>query len=238
MAKGTKSAAVVVKKKYWIPILAPKLFSEQMIGESFVSEPQELVGRCVSVSLMVLTGDPQKQNISVKFKVTGAGKDAVNTEIAGYRILPFAAKKMMRRGRNKIDDSFLLETGDKRFVRMKPIIVTRGRTTGGVMASMRKLVRAHLAKAVSKMEFDQIFREIVERKLQHGLMVVIKKVYPVSTCEIREFFPVTAEKVKEMSWIVLSPPAELPQKPEPKEEKAEVKEEKESATEQPAEQPA
>jgi len=244
MAKGTKSAVVVVKKKRWIPILAPKLFNEQMIGESYVSEPQELNKRCVSVSLMILTGDPQKQNTSLKFRVTGVGKDGVNTELIGYRILPFAAKKMMRRGRNKIDDSFLLQTGDKRLIRIKPIIVTRGRTTGGVMASMRKLVRAYLARALSKMEFDQIVREVVERKLQHGLMIAIKKIYPVSTCEIREFFPVTAEKVKEMGWVVMTPPAEPP-KPEPKEaekveqkeEKAEAKEEKESATVQPTEQP-
>jgi len=58
MAKG--AVKTVIKKKKWVPIQAPKLFNEQIIGESLVGEAQELVGRRATVSLMTLTGDPQK----------------------------------------------------------------------------------------------------------------------------------------------------------------------------------
>lgn len=230
MAKS-KSAAVVIKKKRWIRILASKLFNNQPIGESFVSEPNDLVGRCVSVSLMILTGDPQRQASVAKFKIIGVENDVVNTEFLGYALLPSATKKLMRRAREKVDDSFLLETADKKIVRVKPYVVTRGRTTGGVMATMRKLTRAYLARAISKLTFEQLVAEVFGKRLQHGLGQVLRKLYPIGACEIRDFKLVSAEKVKEMGWAVMTPPAEEP-KVEPKESA------KEEQPAEKAEQPA
>jgi len=159
MAKGT-----IIKKKHWVKIKAPKLFNERMMGESLVGEPQELVGRHITVNLMTLIGDPQRQTISVSFKITGIVNDVAVTEIIGYKILPASAKKMMRRNRSKIEDSFIVETVDKKLVRIKPIIVTRGRITGTVFASMRQLERAYLAKLISKTKFEDIISNIVQKK--------------------------------------------------------------------------
>ena len=38
-------AKVVVKKKRWVPVIAPKLFNEREIGEMHVEEPKNAVGR-------------------------------------------------------------------------------------------------------------------------------------------------------------------------------------------------
>ena len=234
MAKGTSS--VVVKKKRWIKIQAPKLFNEQIMGESYVGEPQELVGRKVAVSLMVLTGEPQRQSINVAFRITGIKNDMAVTEVLGYKILPSSAKKLMRRNRSKIDDSFVVESADKKFVRIKPLIVTRGRTTGSVMASMRKLERAYLAKAISKMDTDSILRDAIQKRLQHGLSQMLRRLYPVSACEIRQLEFFSADKIKDLKLNITLPPESLPEsrkKEVPKEQK------EESATEKaPAETPA
>ncbi len=234
MAKGT-AAAVVIKKKRWIAIHAPKLFNEQIIGESYVGEPQELVGRHVSVSLMVLTGDPQKQSVNVGFKITGAKDNAVTTELIGYLVLPSAAKKLMRRARSKIDDSFIVETSDKKYVRVKPLIITRGRTSNSVLASMLKLERAFIAKTISKMDFESFVKEVIQKKLQHGLNQLLRRLYPVGACEIRQIEFIPAEKVKELGLKITMPPEKMPELPK-KEEVKEVKEE-ETASEQPVEQP-
>jgi small subunit ribosomal protein S3Ae len=228
MAKPATAKAVVIKKKRWVAIHAPKLFNEQVIGESFVGDPQELVGRNVTVSLMILTGDPQKQTTNVSFKITGAKENSVTTELIGYQIIPSAAKKLMRRSREKIEDSFIVETSDKKLIRVKPLIVTRGRTTGSVMASMQKLQRAYIAKMISKMDFENFVREVVQKKLQHGLAQLLRRLYPVGACEIRmlEFIP--AEKVKELGLKVTLPPENLPELPK----RVQKEEEKESATEE------
>ncbi len=226
MAKGTKAAAVVIKKKRWVPIFASKLFNEQVIGESYVGEPQELVGRSVTVSLMTLTGDPQKQSVNVSFDITGIVDNKVSTELVGYQIVPSSAKKMMRRQKSKIEDSFIVETSDKKLIRVKPIIVTRGRTTHNLLSTMRKLQRAYLAKMISKMDFESFVKDVVLKKIQHGLAQLLKRLYPVGACEIRQIELIPAGKVKELGLKITLPPENLPEFP-----KKEVKAEKESASE-------
>jgi ribosomal protein S3AE len=237
MAKGATAAAVVVKKKKWVAIRAPKLFNEQVIGESFVGEAQELVGRNVTVSLMVLTGDPQKQTVNVSFKITGVKDNAAFCELIGYQVLPSAAKKLMRRQRSKIDDSFIVETADKKYIRVKPLIVTKGRTTHSTMAAMRKLERAYIAKTISKMDFENFVREVVQKKLQHGLGQLLRLLYPIGACEIRMLELIPAEKIKELGLKITMPPEKMPELPKKEEAPKKEEEAKESASEQPVEQP-
>lgn len=228
MVKPTTAKAVVIKKKRWIPIVASKLFNEQVIGESFVEEPEQLIGRTVSVSLMVLTNDPQKQTTTVSFKITGVNKGMAVSELIGYRIIPSAAKKMMRRSRSKIEDSFIVESADKKIIRVKPLIVTRSRTTNSVLASMFKLERAYIAKMISKMDFESFVRDVVTKKIQHGLSQLLRRLHPVGACEIRQMEFIPTEKVKELGLKVMLPPEKLPELPK----KEEFKEEKESASEE------
>ena len=203
--------AVVIKKKRWVPIYTPKLFNEQQIGESFVEESANLVGRVASVSLMILTNDPQKQAVTVSFKITATHKDGVTSELVGYKLLPAAAKKLMRRRRNKIEDSFIVETADKKILRIKPLIVTRGHTTGSVLATLQKLERAYVAKMISKSDLDSLVRDVVQKKLQSGLSQVLRRVYPVGACEIRQFEIIPVEKVKELGLKITLPPENLPE---------------------------
>ncbi|RJP56756.1 MAG: hypothetical protein C4541_11535 [Candidatus Auribacter fodinae] len=208
MAKATSS--VVIKKKKWVPIVAPKLFNEQVLGESFVAEADELKGRSAKVSLMVLTGDPQKQTVTVGFKVTGVDNGRAVTEFVSYRLLPAAARKLMRRRRSKIDDSFVIETQDKKVLRIKPMIVTRTRAQGALLASLRALERAYLAKIISQLDFESFVREVVQKKLQQGLGQALRKLCPIGVCEIRQFELIAPEKVKELGIRILLPPAKLP----------------------------
>ncbi|MCX6708090.1 MAG: hypothetical protein NTW67_00370 [Candidatus Woesearchaeota archaeon] len=233
-----KAVSVIVKKKRWIRILAPKLFNEQPIGESYVEEPQQLVGRNVTISLMILTNDPQKQAVNVSFKIIGSKNDTMLTELIGYKMLPAAAKKMMRRQREKIDDSFIVESSDKKIIRIKSLIITRGRTTGSVMATMRKLQRAYLAKTISQTDGENLIRDIVQKKIQYGLSQLLKRVYPVGACEIRQLEFIPPEKVKELGLKITLPPEKLPEIPKKEEKTVEEKTEPAEETTQTAEQPA
>lgn len=231
MAKG----AVIVKKKKWVRILAPKLFNEQFIGESYVGDVQELVGRKISVSLMTLTNDPQKQTINVTFKITGTKNDTAKTEFEGYKMLPAAAKKLMRRQRNKIEDSFIVESKDKKIVRIKPIIITRGKTTGSVLTTIRKLEKAYLANAIAKNEAEGIIREITQKKLQHGMYQLLKKLHPMAACEIRQLELIPHEKIKELGLKITLPPEKMPEIPKKAEKETEETTQTETTEEKPAE---
>jgi ribosomal protein S3AE len=185
MAKKQVAAKVVVKKKRWVPLIAPKLFNERQIGEMHVEEPKNAVGRKLSVSMATITGEPQKQNIMAKFLITSFAGEKLMTEIIGYRLNTAATKRLMRRNRSKIDDSIVYKTADDKKVRVKPLIVTRGRAQGGTKSALRKQLNDFLAKNIAKMPFEQLMKDIINKKFQRSISDALKKTYPVAGSEIR-----------------------------------------------------
>jgi len=186
MAK-TKGPTVLIKKKRWVPIIAPAMFNEREIGEIHVAEPKDAVGRKVSVSLMILTGDPQKQSFQVQFLVKDAVGEKLSTEILGWELLPSAARKLMRRNKSKIEDSFIVKTADEKTIRIKPIMVTRGRAKGGVVTALRHGLRDGIEKAAVKLSYEQLIKEFVMKKFQRSIADGLKKTYPIGIIEIRMF---------------------------------------------------
>ena len=71
MAKAQKLEGAVKARKRWFDVLATKDFNETVIGETPALAPEQIVGRVISVNLMNITGNIKKQNINVKFKITG-----------------------------------------------------------------------------------------------------------------------------------------------------------------------
>ena len=61
---------IKVKKKTWVKILSPAIFGQKEIGETIVFEPKKLVGKKIDTNLMILTGDPRKQHVTIGLIVT------------------------------------------------------------------------------------------------------------------------------------------------------------------------
>ena len=219
----TQAKAVIIKKK-WYNIHAPKLFQEKLIGETYAAEAEPFVGKYVAVSMMMLTGEPQKQNISLKFKIVSCKDNVLATEFVSLDVLPASLKKLSRRRRDKIEDSIVVKTADDMYLQIKPLAVTRGKTTGSILTAMRKLQRAYIATVISKTKTEDLLRDIFQKKLQRNTAQVLKPIYPVYDVEIRKLNILTAERVKELKLKILSPPENPPdflpkpaQKPVPKE---------------------
>jgi len=84
MAGKQSKSAMLVKKKVWVPMIAPALFNNQPIGEMYLTEDANPVGRQVTVSLMTLTGDPQRQNIHISFKISKAENNQLLTTLVNW----------------------------------------------------------------------------------------------------------------------------------------------------------
>ncbi len=186
MAATTKSAAAAIaKKKRWVTVLAPQAFGASPIGETYVEEPAQAIGRSVSVSMMVLTGDPAKQAIHLRFKITGIEKDQFQTAPVSYEIAFPALKKLMRRGRKKVFDSFICKTKDDVLVRLKPVVITRHATTGAILAALKRHIRGMYPRYAATRTFDELMSDIIEHKIQQAVFTTLRKVYPLQACELR-----------------------------------------------------
>lgn len=183
MAKTAAKQQLV--KKVWVPLLAPKIFNEVLIGESLLADPNAAVGRIVTVSMTTLTNDIQRQHINISFKVIGVNKDALVTELVGYHFSPNSVKRFVRRARSKLDDSFTAVTADGKKIRIKPLMVTRSRTKGGVKAALIKGARTFLANHLAKIKLEQFWTDVIAHNAQKQLADALRKTYPLNTCEFR-----------------------------------------------------
>ena len=229
MAKQ-QTAAEKVRKKKWFPVLAPKLFSERVIGEIPLYESGSMLNRGLTVNMMNLTGDPKSQHINVKVRINEVKEGKGMTEILGLEIMPSSVKRLIRRDRTKIDDSVVVQTSDKKKVRIKPLLITNSVVDASVTKSIRTKVRNNLARFVARLTYEQLVEEILSYKLQKFIGNLACKITPIRTSEIRAFELVEREDVKIYKPVkeeeVRKEEEEMPEE-EKKEEAAEKKEEDE-----------
>lgn len=176
---------VKLKKKQWYPIIAPKQFENAVIGETLVNEPGAMLGKTLSHSLMNLTNDMKRQNISIRFKVVEVEGDKAKTSIIGYEIIPSSVKRFVRRSSEKVDLSFNCETSDNVFLRVKPLIITKNDIKGSVAAKLRNNVVAFLIKTIKKMTYEEFINDLISHKIQSMMRETMTKIYPLKVCEIR-----------------------------------------------------
>lgn len=187
MAKTTaiNKALMSWKRKKWYEIIAPKIFYEQPIGETISNEPDSVMGRTVSINLMILTKDIKKQNINVSFKVKEVKGLKAYTEFLSYDMVPTSLKRMVRKGKEKIDDSFLATTKDGRVVRIKPLIICRSLVVRSVTTDIKETIRKMTEEILQQIDYDQFVKDIITGKFQRALRAQANKVYPIKTAEIR-----------------------------------------------------
>jgi ribosomal protein S3AE len=194
MADAKQVKTTKVKKKHWAQILAPKSFDNIILGESFISEKEELLDKSITANLMVLTDDPRRQGYNVRFDVKEVKDGKGYTQVIGIEMTPSAVKRLIRRGRDKVDDSFVVRIGGGRLVRIKPVLVTNTKASKAAQTEIRLTVRKRLRDMYGKMRFDDIVRDIIDMKTQRQLKDLCSKTHPVRSADIREIVIVPQDR--------------------------------------------
>ncbi len=139
-----------IKKKKWYSIMAPRILGGRMLGESLVSDSADLKGRTITANLMNVLGEPKKQSINIQFLINRVKEGQALTEIIKYELSQSYIKRQIRRGRSKIEDSFLSKTADNKRVRIKPMVITNGKVFKSVETKIRLALRGYLKELFLK----------------------------------------------------------------------------------------
>ena len=190
-------AKVKIAKKEWYPIIAPKVFQNAVLGETTVYEPQQMIGKGLTISLMSLTNDSKRQNINVNFEVVDVQNGKGLANVVGYSMAQSSIRRMIRRNIERIDMSFSCKTSDNKDLRVKPLLITRSATIGSVVAKIRRTAQDFITKYIGSVSYDGLINDLVTQKLQASLRKEINKIYPLRVCEIRSMEIVDLEKKKE-----------------------------------------
>jgi len=100
------------------------------------------------------------------------------------QLMHFYLSRMVRKGTNYVEDSFSTDCKDAK-LRLKPFLVTRKKVSRAVRKALRKKCQEELIEYVKELDSAEIFNDITQNKLQKILSAKLKKIYPLSCCEIR-----------------------------------------------------
>jgi small subunit ribosomal protein S3Ae len=175
------------KKKFWYPIVAPKQFQNTKLGETRAYNAEELVGKVVKSNLMTLTNDPKKQSITLSFRVQEISNNTGVTSLINYSINNAHIKRLVRKASKKLEGSFIVKTKDNKTYRIKPIILTRYKANNSVLTALRKGSEELITKYIAGLNSEDVYAQIITHKLQMETKNTLKKIYPISICEIKAF---------------------------------------------------
>lgn len=196
-------AQAKVKKKFWkvsIPLIRKEtdLYSYSL---------EDIDGRYIKYDLTRLL---RGKSVMLQVKVVVKGDEAT-TIPKGIQLMPYYVKRLVRKGTNYVEDSFQTNSKDSRVI-VKPFLVTRRKVSRAVRKALREKAREELIQYIGERSIEEVFQDILRGSLQKTLSMKLKKIYPLSVCEIRNI------KVKETSETkqVLE---EMPREDEKKETK-------------------
>ena len=164
------------KKKFFeveIPIINKKT---QAIGY----ELKNLDGKFIKYDLTkILRG--KNLILKSKIKIEKDNAVAVPKEI---KLMPYFLRRMIRKGTSYVEDSFSTECKNAQ-IRIKPFLITRRKVSRAVRKVLREMAKEELIRYVKNKNVEKLFEEIIKNQLQKPLSLTLKKIYPLSLCEIR-----------------------------------------------------
>ena len=143
-------------------------------------ELKEVDGRFIKYDL---TRFLRGKGMEMKFKVEVKG-DKATAEPKKMRLIRSYLRRMVRKGTNYVEDSFSTKMKEGT-IRIKPFLITRRRVSRRVKKALREKAREELTNYAKDKTSKEIFDDILTNKLQKTLSLKLKKIYPLSLCEIR-----------------------------------------------------
>ena len=176
---------------------------------SILGTPSSLNNKTVKIDL---TRRLKGKSLEITFKLK-KHEDKLIALPQKMELMKFYIRRMMRKRTNYVEDSIKLECKDIRAT-IKPFLITRKKVSRAVRKNLRKTAAEFLKEKLKQRNYLDTCEDILTSELQRQLLPKLKKVYPLSLCEIRVF------ETKDIAKIKLKEP-----KPEPKKkvEKKEIK---------------
>jgi ribosomal protein S3AE len=167
------------RKKKFFDVEIPLIGKETQLQ---AYELSELEGKFMEYDLTrILRGKGMLLQLTVEIK---DGKAiAIPRRI---KLMPFFLRRMMRKGTNYIEDSFSTTCKDAQ-IRIKPFLISRKKVSRAVRKALREKAKEELIEYSKDKNSEDLFDEILKNHLQRSLSLKLKKIYPLSLCEIRIF---------------------------------------------------
>lgn len=164
------------KKKFFevkAPLTAAKVFLYGLSQDQFID----------NVIKIDLTKNLKGKSLELRARVKKEA-DGLYGEPMSLELIPSYIRRMIRKGSDYVEDSFEVNCKDA-VLRIKPFMLTRKKVSRSVRNELRITARKHLEGHMTIRTSSEIFSEVMTNKIQKELFLKLKKIYPLSLCEIR-----------------------------------------------------
>lgn len=225
-------------KKKFIDVEVPLLDTEI----SLLGTPETLNKKTIKVDL---TRKLRGKSLDAVFQIFNKN-NSLYALPKSLNLMKFYIIRMMRKRASYVEDSFSAPCKDVT-ISIKPFLITRKNVSRAVRNNLRKTSREFLINYVKDKNYLELCKELVYGQLQKEMLPKLKKIYPLSFCEIRVFETKQIENVvyekqekkKEETHIVSEQPIEEQEKTQAEEmdEENEKKAKQEKETQEKIETP-
>lgn len=182
------------KTKKTYEIIAPSMFDDKKIGETISSDPANLVGRTIEVTMREILGDFSKSHIKVKFQITDVKGNLAYTKFKGQALSRDYIRSQIRRKTTRIESIIDVVTKDNYKLRVKVTGVAIGRAQTAQERIVRRAITEMTREMAAQVNIDQFVRDVVSNKVSIGLYRKINKVYPLKRVEVRKIKVLESKK--------------------------------------------
>ncbi len=176
----------MAERKRFISVQVPILGSEMRI----LGTPEELHNKTIKLDL---TRQLRGKGLTIKLRIFNQEGNLVaipnNMELVTSYI-----RRMMRKRTDYVEDSLQARCKDIRTT-IKPLLITRKKVSRAVRRNLRNTAREFILEYIKEKDFIEVCNEILDGTLQKAMLPKLKKVYPLSFCDIRVFETKELEKI-------------------------------------------
>ncbi len=176
------------RSKHWFKVRAPGVFQHAELGETMASEPEQVVGRTLEMSLQEIGGgaDIGKAHIKLRFRVERvSGEHVAETTFIGHELTSDFVRRLARRKRSKIDLSLEVTTKDGVQIVVKPVAVGEQRLQTHLRTELRHRLETLLREEAQQRTAAEFVKEMLGGDLSKLLAHGVRTLYPLKKIEIR-----------------------------------------------------
>ncbi|HJJ32490.1 MAG TPA: 30S ribosomal protein S3ae [Methanocorpusculum sp.] len=173
------------KAKSWFKVYAPEFLGKALIGEIVSSNPENIPGRVLTVSLGELIQDYSKQNVRASFKITEVAGDAGYAQFVGHEMAKEFVRAMVKRRATRVDSTLtIIPMGTQKQLQLT---ITCFTTQHARLAQAQEL-RATMVKIVEdfakEADYETFTGAMLKGELSKKMFEACKPVFPVKRIEV------------------------------------------------------
>jgi len=173
------------KAKSWFKVFAPDFLGKQSIGEIISSNPENVPGRVLTVSLGELIQDYSKQNVRASFRIMNVAGDAAYTQFNGHEMTKEFIRAMVKKRASRIDSTITITPlGSARELQVTITAFTINRARLSQVHEIRAMMVKVVEDYAKEADFESFVSAMLKGDLSKKMFEACKPIFPIRRIEI------------------------------------------------------